>query len=118
MGMHFSLHLGRVFVTEKNLAKVVVAAGSLSQVDQAPAPQCQSLVGTLQVQVTLIPLSQLKLRPIQFHLHAHWNQLRDLPRQAVFVTPLIKKLLQRWPNQTRGVHMEPPPFTHRIYMDA
>ena len=70
VGMHFNLRLGMVFVTEKNLAKVFAAAKSLSQVDRAPARQWQSLVGTLQAQVTLVPLSQLKLHPIQFHLHS------------------------------------------------
>ena len=39
VGMHFNLCLGMVFVTEKNLAKVVAAAKSLSRVDQAPARQ-------------------------------------------------------------------------------
>ena len=37
MGMNFNLHLGMVFFMEKNLAKVVTVAGSLSQVNQAPA---------------------------------------------------------------------------------
>ena len=73
MGMNFNMRLGMVFITEKNLAKVVAAAGGLSQVDRAPVRQWQSLVGTLQVQVTLIPLNQLKLCPIQFHVRFHWN---------------------------------------------
>ena len=61
LGRNCDMHLGKVFITEKNLAK---AAGGLSQADQAPAPQWQSLVGTLQVQVTLIPLSQLKEKDV------------------------------------------------------
>ena len=37
VGMNFNLSLGTVFITEKNLAQIVVAAGSLSKVSQAPA---------------------------------------------------------------------------------
>ena len=59
MGMNFVQYLGKVFITEKNLAKVVAAAGGLGQVDQAPARERQSLVEILQVQITLIPQSQL-----------------------------------------------------------
>ena len=69
----------------------------------------------------LIPLSPLKLRPIQFHLHSHWNQLRDSPRQSVPVTPVIRKLLQWWShrsNLTQGVQLELPPFTYRVFTDV
>ena len=100
VGIHFNLHLGMGFVIEKSLAKVVAAAESLSQVDQSPARQWQSLLGILQAQVTLIPLSQLELHPIQFHQHAHWNQLRHSPRQAAPVTPALKKLFQGWSTQS------------------
>ena len=113
--MHFNLRLGMVFVIEKNLAKVVAAAESLSQVDQAPAQQWQSLVGTLQAQVTLVPLCQLKLCPIQFHLHSSWSQLQDPPGQAVPVTPRIRELLQWWSarsNLTQGV------FATRCFRDT
>ena len=70
---HSNLHLSKAFITQKNLAKVLSAAKQMSQVQQASTRKWQSFIGTLQAQATLIHLSRLKVRPIQFHLAQHWN---------------------------------------------
>ena len=65
VGMNFNLCLGMVFITKKSLSRVMAAARSLSQVNQAQARQWQSLIGKLKAQASLISLSQLKL--VQFN---------------------------------------------------
>ena len=121
VGIHFNLHLGKAFITQKNLAKVLSIAKQMSQVQQASTRKWQSLIGTLQAQATLIPLDGLKVRPIQFHLSQHLNQARDPPTQQIPPTPEIWNIFLWWQNQQKfiqGISLELSAFTHHLFTDA
>ena len=121
VGILFDLCLGKAYIAVKNRDKVLSTVEHMIQRDQAPARKWQSLIGTLQVQATLIPLGRSKVRPIQFHLAQRWNQMRDPLNTPVPMSNSIKTLLKWWfnpENLQQAIPLEPPPFMHHLFTDA
>ena len=94
MGIHFNPHLGKTFITQKNRTKVLSMVKQMTRSEQAPASKWQSVIRTLQVQATLIPLGRLKVRIIYFHLSQFWNQNQDPLDQLVPSSPAVKAIVQ------------------------
>ena len=121
IGLHYDLLIGRVFITSKNLTKVLEAVHKFVSKDSATAQEWQSLIGIMGAQAIVLPFGRLRVRPFQFYLKDRWNQGKDSPLLPIQIPSRLKDQLSWWldPNNlTQGVPLKDPEVTHKIFTDA
>lgn len=101
MGITFNLVAGRVYPTEDNVQIVLEAPVLLLGSTSLPARQWLSILGVLGSQDNLIPLGRMGLRPLQWHLQDHWNQVWELLDTHVPVPPQLLPAVQWWTQSER-----------------
>ncbi len=121
IGALFDLILNRVYPKQVNLTKLQLLIHFFLSSTSATAKKWTSLLGLMASQYRFIKWGRLRMREIQWHLHSHWNQLRDHPYQKIPITEDLRNSLVWWLNHCnnpKGVPLIPPPYDLRLYTDA
>jgi ribonuclease HI len=121
LGVGFDLLRGIVKPTEAHITELIQLIDRFLRSDSLPAVRWQSLLGSLVAQEKFVHLGRLHLRPLQWHLAAHWNQVSDPPSYRVPITQEIRPALTWWSDRDHlasGVPLHWPTPSLRIFTDA
>lgn len=121
LGVGFDLALGLVKPTLEHLQEILQLINLFLQSHNQPAVMWQSLIGSLVAQEKFIHLGRFHLRPLQWHLSSHWNQVSDPQSRPVPITSDIKPVLRWWADSKRlssGVPLHWPAPSLRVFTDA
>ena len=112
---------GTIRPTREKILSLQQLIGSFYRNQYLPAHKWRSFIGTLTSLEKFIPLGRLHIRPFQWLLADHWNQISDPPGIMIPVLPHIRKELSWWSrthNLAAGVPWVPPEPNLRIFTDA
>ena len=121
IGARFNLILARVFPKEENCSRCILKIQEFLSCHSPTAEMWQSILGHLVSQFRFIPFGRLYLRPLQWHLQEHWDQLQDSPEEIVPISPVTRTCLQWWISQLTspvGVPLASPNPDLTIFTDA
>ena len=119
--MTFDLKHGLIFLTLKNVQKIVETVSRFLSVAVHTAQSWESLLGVLGSQDRFIPWSRFHLRPIQLYFLDSWRPSTGKQTDIVPLPDRIRPHLSWWLNQERllqGIPLEPPEVDVKIFMDA
>ena len=122
IGIEYHLDRGLIFPPIKRIEKIEQSISILFKTRVTTPKYWISLLGLLNSAVDAIPLGRLHLRPLHFHLFAHWDmRLRNMKALIPIQPDLIHHHLKWWMNRSHtraGKLLDlPDPQTH-LFTDA
>jgi len=121
IGARFDLIQCMVYPKSENSRNLRLVVMEFLRATALPARTWQALLGTLGSQDRFVRFARLHMRPLQWFLAQHWNQLRDSQDALIPIPKLIKDQLRWWlvpGRMEEGVPLLPPDFQVRAFTDA
>ena len=121
VGVLYDLSEGRAYPPVQRTEKVKAMIDKFLHHDSRPGGEWLSLIGLLGSITDQVPLGQLHVRPLQFHLKTHWNLTRHARTQPVSVPDHMKTHLRWWVNSPAmevGVPLKPFTPQETVFTDA